>query len=89
MARGEDITAQMESWTTASVECVETCAFFRGQKQSKIAPKWGFEPIFPPHDAARSILTADVHGREYVSAQSSHARDNPVHIFPLVVRDLI
>ena len=31
------------------VECVEACAFFRGPNKSKIAPKWGFEPIFSSH----------------------------------------
>jgi hypothetical protein len=30
------------------VECVETCAFSRGPNKSKIALKWGFEPLFSP-----------------------------------------
>ena len=50
-ARGRHHTAQMESWTTASVECVETCAFFPFSEAKKIQnrPKMGFEPIFSPH----------------------------------------
>jgi len=40
----------MESWTTASVERVETCAFsvFPGQKKPKIAPKMGVRNPFSP-----------------------------------------
>ena len=44
-------TAQMESWTRASVECVETCAFSHFPRAKKIQnrSKMGFEPIFSPH----------------------------------------
>ena len=53
-ARGRHHTAQMESWTTASVECgvecVETCAFFPfSEKKIQNRPKMRFEPIFSPH----------------------------------------
>ena len=50
-ARGRHHTAQMESWTTASVECVETCAFspFSEAKKIQNRPKMRFEPIFSPH----------------------------------------
>ena len=47
-ARGRHHTAQMESWTTASVECVETCAFFRGQKNPK-SPQNEVRTHFSPH----------------------------------------